>query len=114
VLVPVVLSEASDAVVRVAYTLDSGLAFNGVDYFATGGTLEFGPGETVRHISVRVLDDSFSESAETLVLRLVRAGLARIGTPGTHTLTIIDNDVPPAVSPPPGRVAAFRRRRLSI
>jgi hypothetical protein len=43
--------------VRVDYVLDGGLAFHGVDFTASGGTLIFPAGETTREILVTLLDD---------------------------------------------------------
>lgn len=96
VQISVVLQEAAASEVRVEYALESGLAFNGVDYTAVGGVLVFPPGETTQNISVAVLDDIFTEPAETLVLRLVRAAGGRVANVTAHTLTITDNDLPPA------------------
>ena len=98
VSIPVTLSPAAVGEVRVDYALDSGLAFNGVDYLAAGGTLIFAPGETTQNIAINVLDDIFHESAESLTLRLVHTSAARLGFITGHTLTITDNDsLPPPV-----------------
>ncbi len=94
----VTLASAAVGEVRVDYALESGLAFNGVDYFASAGTLVFAPGETTQSIPVTVLDDIFKEPAESLTLRLVRATGARPASVTGHVLTIVDNDtLPPPV-----------------
>jgi hypothetical protein len=85
--------------VRVDYALDSGSAFQGVDYTAQGGTLVFAAGETAKTIPMEILEDTFKEPSETIVLRLLRVQGGRLGTQQTHTLTISDNDVlPPPVA----------------
>ena len=96
--IPVTLAFAAPVEVRVDYALESGLAFNGVDYVASGGTLVFAPGEATQNIAVTLLDDIFNEPAESLTLRLVRAAGARPASVTSHAITIVDNDtLPPAV-----------------
>jgi hypothetical protein len=66
----------------------------GVDYSFTPGTLNFGPGKATATFQVTVVPDTVDEPAETVVLKLQNpsAGYG-VGTPGTTTLTITDNDV---------------------
>ena len=47
-----------------------GAATAGEDYTAASGTLTFAPGETVKTVSVAVLDDAVSDSGETFTLQL--------------------------------------------
>ncbi len=80
--------------VAVAYQTADGTALAGGDYTATSGTLTFGPGETVKSISVPVIDDAVTEGDETFDLTLTGAQTGEI----TATATIRDNDT--AVTPP--------------
>jgi hypothetical protein len=66
----------------------------GVDYSFTPGTLTFGPGKAAATFPVTVVPDTVDEPPETVVLKLQNpsAGYG-VGTPGTTTLTITDNDV---------------------
>ena len=55
-------------------------------------------GATTATIPVTVIDDSAHESDETVVLTLVASGSYQVVSPGTHTLTIVDDE--PMVSFP--------------
>ena len=72
------LSRAASRPVRVAYATADGTARAGADYTRTRGTLRFAPGETVKTVSVPVLDDAHDEGEETLTLRLSKASRARL------------------------------------
>ncbi len=94
-LIPVVLSRASDLLVTVAYaTTAGGTASSGADYTALDGTLTFNPGETVKTLSLPVLNDGTAESSETVVLTLGAVSNALASTSSAHTFTITDDDVP--------------------
>jgi hypothetical protein len=89
----VVLSNASGLPVKVKYALDvSGLALNGKDFTFKAGTLTFNPGETVKKIAVKIINDKQQESDETVKVRLSAPTLAILDTPDLFTLTITDND----------------------
>jgi hypothetical protein len=64
------------------------------DYITTLGTLSFAPNETVKTISIPIIDDVYAEgpTAEAFTITLSNASGAALGTPATATLTIIDND----------------------
>jgi hypothetical protein len=66
----------------------------GVDYSLTPGTLTFGPGKATATFQVTLVPDTEDEPAETVALKLQNpsAGYG-LGTPGTTTLTVTDNDV---------------------
>lgn len=70
----------------------------GVDYALPAGTLEFAVGEQVKNIAVHVLDDGLQELPETLTVTLKRPVAAALGPVNQHTLTIADNDLPPALA----------------
>ena len=91
----VTLSRASSAPVAVAYATADGSATAGSDYRARKGELRFAPGETVKTVSVPVLDDAHDEGEETLTLRLSAATGAVIAD-GVATGTIENTDHMPA------------------
>lgn len=95
----------TDGAVSVVYFLDGGTATAGSDFQSVGGTLNWTDGDgSQKTISVTILEDSIDEGNETVVLSLRDAnGGATIGTPGSATLTITDNDNPPPPPPPPPR-----------
>ena len=62
----VLLSQTSTATVTVDYATSDGSALAGGDYTATSGTLTFAPGETVKAITVPILDDAAYEPHATV------------------------------------------------
>ena len=91
----VTLDRSRHAVVTVDYATADGTATAGADYTPANGTLSFAAGETVKTVSVAVLDDSHDEGSETMALRLSNATGARIAG-GTATGTIENTDHMPA------------------
>lgn len=77
----------------VNYATANGTATAGSDYTATSGTLTFTSAQTSQIVNVPTIDDSVVESAETFTMALSSpGGGATVGTPGTATATINDND----------------------
>lgn len=71
----------------------------GVDYVTTAGTLNFASGQTSNTITVPVCNDSVFEPNESALVTLSSpTGGATIGTPGSATLFITDDDPLPTVS----------------
>ena len=100
------LSRAASGAVSVAYATADGTASAGSDYTARSGALTFAPGETVKTVSVPVLDDAHDEGAETFMLRLSVASGAVIAD-GEATGTIINaGSIPEAWLAHFGRAAA--------
>ncbi|PYK58592.1 MAG: hypothetical protein DME21_15385, partial [Verrucomicrobia bacterium] len=107
----------ADSVVTVDYATTDGTATAGLDYRAQRGTLSFGIGETNKTFTVPIMDDSLTESNETIILTLSNpTGGVMVGTQGTSLLTVLDNDELPqfynlniqrplggTVSPPSGQ-----------
>ena len=56
--------------VKVDWAVTDGTATAGEDYTAVSGTLTFNPGETVKTISIPVLEDDAADGEETLTLTL--------------------------------------------
>ena len=85
--------------VTVHYSTSNVTAVAGKDYTATSGTLSFAANETSKTFTVMITDDTLDEADETLKLTLSNpTGGAALGAPGTATLKIIDNDLPPQLS----------------
>ena len=80
--------------VTVDYATADGTAKAGEDYTAASGTLTFAAGETVKTVSVTVLDDAHDEGEETFMLRLANAAGARIAD-GEATGTVENDDPMP-------------------
>ena len=95
--IPVTLSAASATLVTVEYAIAGGSATGGIDYNLATGVIAFAPGVTAMSIPLTIIDDSFDEPAQTVILELKHAWNAALGT-GTHTYTINDNDSPPSVT----------------
>jgi subtilisin-like proprotein convertase family protein len=62
------------------------------DYTLARGTLSFAAGETSKTITVPIIDDVYTESGETFTVGLSSPTGASVGTQGTTTVTITDND----------------------
>jgi serine protease AprX len=93
VTVTVIRTGGSDGAVSVDYTTSNGTATAGNDYVAASGTLIFADGDTSESFTVTILDDALDEGDEDLTLSLGGAtGGAAIGSPGSATLTIVDDD----------------------
>ncbi|BCU78329.1 hypothetical protein llg_30440 [Luteolibacter sp. LG18] len=71
-------------------------AGSGVDFTLASGTLTFPAGTTTLNIPVSITDDAIVETTEAVVVSLVNAGNAGLGSISQHILSISDNDVPPS------------------
>ena len=94
--IPVELSAAVPSTVTVDYAVTGGTASGGgTDYTLLGdGTIEFVPFDVAEDIDLTVVDDTETESAETIQLTLsnVTGSDVRLGGRAQHTYTIVDND----------------------
>ncbi|MDE0459066.1 MAG: hypothetical protein OXI15_17350, partial [Chromatiales bacterium] len=94
--VGVTLSPAPTTDVTFTYTV-GGTAAAGSDFtIANSGTVTVLAGATTATIPVTVIDDTVPESNETVVLKLIGSAGYSVAGPGTHTLTIVDDE--PTVS----------------
>jgi hypothetical protein len=92
-------SGGSDGVVSVPYSTTQGSAHAGTDFAAASGTLSFSPGVTARQVVVGVIDDGTDEDLESFTFVLgTPAGGATLGAPASATITLLDDDAPPALS----------------
>lgn len=92
--------------VTVAYATADVTAAAGSDYTAASGTLSFAPDETRKNVTVYVIGDTAIEANETFRVTLSNPSGAKLGSPTTATVTILNDDTV-------GR-AARRRVRRSI
>ena len=88
----VVLSPPQPNVVTVDYDVTGGTATGGgVDYTLTPGTLTFNPGDTVKTISMGIVDDGLDDEDETVIVSLSNpTGGVSLGTGTDCTYTILD------------------------
>jgi hypothetical protein len=71
---------------------NQGGAYARCDFALTLDTLTFGPGEATKTFTVPIINDSFAEGDETFSVVLSNALGASLGSPGTATVRIVDND----------------------
>lgn len=78
----------------VGYAVTGGTATAGADYTAIVGTLTWTDGESApKTISLPLLDDADSETAETVVVKLLTPSQpGALGAPATVTVTIADDE----------------------
>lgn len=91
------LSTSTVQTVQVPFSV-TGTAANGVDFTVSGSPVIIPPGTTLGQITVNLIDDDIDEDPETVILTMGTPAHANKGTPNVHTMTIEDNDDPPAVS----------------
>lgn len=104
VAVTIVRENGSDSAATVGYTTADGTAVAGADYTATSGTVTFAPGETVKTVTVPVIDDATADGTKTFALALTSVtGGARISTPAITAVSILDNEVPASVGTGPAQ-----------
>lgn len=84
--------------VSVPFTASAGTATTGNDFVPTNGVLTFNNGQSSRTFAVRLVDNSAIEPSETVQLTLGTPTGTSLGTPASATLTIVDDDVPPALT----------------
>jgi hypothetical protein len=96
--VTVTRTGSSTAAVSATVNLTNGTATAPADYNNAGIPVNFAAGDTApKAITIPIVDDTLVEGTETVNLTLANpTGGATIGTQGTATLSIIDNDTLPA------------------
>lgn len=71
-----------------------GSATNGADYVCVAGTLTFAIGEQMKKIPLTLLTDAVGETPETIVVALSNPVGATLAAPATHTITLLNTDIP--------------------
>lgn len=79
---------------RVEYRVQGGTVHgSGVDLFCPPGVIVFAPGETVKPLSISIVDDNIPEGLETVILELRNAsGAAITGAASQFSVHILDNE----------------------
>lgn len=93
--VPVTITRSGrgDGNASVTLSLADGTATASQDYAAQTFTINFNSGETTKTVDIPIINDTATESSETINLTLSNPiGDVVLGTQKTATLTIIDND----------------------
>ena len=85
----------TSAPLTVNYTV-SGTATNGSDYNTLSSPVIISAGSPTATITVAPIDDSLVEGNETVIVTLASDPNYTLGTPNSATVTIADNDAPPA------------------
>jgi streptogramin lyase len=79
--------------VSVAFATADGTAHAGNEYTPVSGVLTFGPGELNKTFTVPIIENHVAEGDTTVLLNLSSpTGGAKLGTPSTEVLTILDQD----------------------
>src|SRR6266480_2134118 len=84
--------------IQVSWTF-SGTAVNGVDYQQLPTTSPFPAGLADADLTITPIDDTEVEGDETVIVTVVAGAGYSVGSPGSATVTIHDNDQPPPQKP---------------
>ena len=98
VALTVTLSLASSGTVTVDYATSDITADAGMDYMATSGTLTFMPGETLKTITITILNDTVYETLERFQVSLSNPAGAALSTASLANVTIANDDAVPTAS----------------
>ncbi|MEI6807815.1 MAG: lamin tail domain-containing protein [bacterium] len=91
--VGVSLYPANTGIVTVAYGLAGGTASPGLDFSLSPGSIVFWPYDTMKQISLRIMNDATQEANETVLISLTNiTSNARLGGNTLFTWTIIDTN----------------------
>ena len=97
-IITVDLSSTSGQDVTVDYAVTGSATGSGTDYTLANGTLTISAGSTSGTITIgSIVDDSFDEANETVILTLSNPTNATLGSDNIHTFTIKDNDSTPVI-----------------
>ena len=121
VSVPVMLGgpagATSASTVTVSYATANGSATTGTDYTATSGKLTFGPGQTVKNITVPILGRTGAAPTRSFTITLTKptnatiadsTGVVTIGASGKATVTS------PGISGPPNAITGEASGYLDV
>ena len=93
------------------------MASSRCDYPTSVGTIRFAAGETSKNISIPIVDDSYAEGNESFTVTLGNPTGGSLGTPGSASVTINDNETSNGPNPVDGtsflRAAAVCRLSYS-
>lgn len=86
------MSDTMSRTVTVDFATEDGSATAGNDYTAVQRTLQFAPGETVKTVSITLIDDEIPEEREAFFGKLSNSVGATIAG-GVGTFTVVDDDL---------------------
>ncbi|HIG86737.1 MAG TPA: hypothetical protein EYQ25_06830, partial [Planctomycetes bacterium] len=95
-LIEVILDVPSGLLVTGSVSV-GGTATNGSDYTLASTSFTIPAGALTAILTLTPQGDSLDELDETVVLALDGLSNASLGAPGVHTLTLVDDDLPPVV-----------------
>src|SRR3954451_18697716 len=85
--------------VSVNYTTVDGTAHAGIDYIAKAGTVQFGAGETMKSVTITLIDRPSAPGSQAFTLALTAPSPgAYLGTQTTHTVTLQNDRAPVALA----------------
>lgn len=75
----------------------TGTATNGVDYQTIPGSITVPSDTSVANVPVTPIDDKLKEDTETVIMTILPGPGYTVGTPSQETVTLTDDDIPPAI-----------------
>jgi hypothetical protein len=96
--IPVLRSGGSTGAVGITYTFTNGSAINGSDFIGSTGSLAWAADDSAaKSINLTLTGDAATEPDKTFTVALSSvSGGAVLGSPSTATVTIVNDDLPPA------------------
>ena len=92
----------------------NGVASSRCDYPTSVGTIRFAVGETSKTVSIPLVDDSYAEGNESFTITLSNVTGATLGSPGTATVVISDNEGSNGPNPIDGTAFFVRQQYLDF
>lgn len=92
VTIEVVRTDGSDGYISADYVITGVTATPDLDYRAVDGTLQFNDGETIKSITITIIDDMEIEDTEAILIELVNPVDTTLGSPSEAEVRILDND----------------------
>jgi photosystem II stability/assembly factor-like uncharacterized protein len=94
--------------------LINGIASAQCDYATSVGTVRFAAGETLKTISIPIVDDSYAEGNESFTVTLSNVTGASLGSPAAATVTINDNEATNGPNPIDGTAFFVRQQYVDF
>ena len=101
--VRVLLSAVSGSAVTVPYTVSGTATGGNVDYMLPGNSVVIPAGQLSEDLTIGLVNDTLNEDDETIVITMGTPSGAVLGSPSTHTATILDDDPLPLLRAVGGR-----------
>src|SRR5262249_27086894 len=86
-------TDETNVITSVELTVVDGTGTNGVDYLAANATLAFAPGEKLKPVPIKIVNNGLKQAARTFSLNLANPATgATLGSRNHATVRIADND----------------------